>query len=247
MARAFEVKHSEHLGYTQNVICDTPTTPKVGDLVLVGDLVGYALQDEDSKGYTVVYFGPMTLLGSVSAVGANITPGIPLYASVNTGVVVVNNTATGKFLGYSLGSVSSGASGTLKFLKEPSITASTSLGTGTITADEIAAGAITEEKIGALAVTAAKIGAGAVTKGKLAGGFLKVSLIDGAAAGDHTVTGMAVGDEIVSVIHISTKADIATMADITSEFTVAAGKATNAAGTDTTNDQLQIIWLDLTA
>ncbi len=227
MTRAYEVKHSEHLGYTQNVICDTPTTPKVGDLVLVGDLVGYALQDEDSKGYTVVYFGPMTLQGPVSAVGANITPGIPLYASVNAGVVVVNNTATGKFLGYSLGSVSSGASGTLKFLKEPSITASTSLGTGTITADEIAAGA--------------------VTKDKLAGGFLKVSLIDGAAAGDHTVAGMAVGDELVKVLHISTKAAIATMADLTSEFTIAAGKITNVAGTDTSDDQLLVFWLDLTA
>ena len=86
----------------------------------------------------------------------------------------------------------------------------------------------------------------AVTKAKFAGGVFKSAIIDGGAAGDHTVTGIAVGDNLVIVLHISTKASIATMADLTSEFTVAAGKINNAAGTDTTNDQLLVFYEDLT-
>lgn len=86
----------------------------------------------------------------------------------------------------------------------------------------------------------------AVTKAKFAGGIFKSALIDGGAAGDHTVTGIAVGDALVIVLHISTKASIATMADLTSEFTVAAGKITNATGTDTSNDQLLLFYEDLT-
>lgn len=86
----------------------------------------------------------------------------------------------------------------------------------------------------------------AVTKAKFAGGVFKSAIIDGGAAGDHTVSGIAVGDTLVMVLHITTKASIATMADLTSEFTVAAGKITNSAGTDTTNDQLLIFYEDLT-
>ena len=216
MTRAYEVKHSEHLGYTQNVICDTPATPKVGDMVLVGDLVGYALQDEDNKGYTMVYFGPMTLQGDVSAVGTNITTGMALFAAVSGGAVVLSNTNTGKFVGYSLGAVTAGQTKTLKFLKEPSINASTSLGSGS------------------------------VTKNELAGGFLKFKLVAGGAAGDITVSGIAAGDELCFVGVFTTAASIATFADLTSEFTVGAGKITNTGGTETTNNQLMVVWLDLT-
>jgi len=100
--------------------------------------------------------------------------------------------------------------------------------------------------IGVDVITATQIAADAVTKSEFAGGVFKSAIIDGAAAGDHTVTGIAVGDTLVKVYHISTKAAIATMADLTSEFTVAAGKITNVAGTDTTNDQLLVLWEDLT-
>jgi hypothetical protein len=217
MVRAYEVKHSEHLGYTQNVICTTPATPKVGDIVLVGDLVGYALQDEDSKGYTVVYFGPMTIQGEVSAVGTNIVPGTPLYASVSNGAVVISNTNTGRFVGFSLGSVTAGESETLKFLKEPSISASTTLG------------------------------ANSVTKNELSGGFSKVSLLAGAVAGDHVITGIAVGDELVAVIRVVSSAGVTTLSDITAQFVVSAGKITNTGGTDTSGNQLLVFWNDLTA
>ncbi len=85
-----------------------------------------------------------------------------------------------------------------------------------------------------------------VTKTKLAGGFSQISLLAGGAAGDHVIAAIAVGDELVKVLHISTAASVATIADLTSEFTVAAGKITNAEGTDTSDDQLLVFWNDLT-
>lgn len=105
---------------------------------------------------------------------------------------------------------------------------------------------VIQVKLGESAGTTATVADGSVTRVKLAGGFTKVSLLAGAAAGDHAIAAMAVGDELVSVLHISTAASIATMADLTSEFTVAAGKLTNVGGTDTTSDQLLVIWTDLT-
>ena len=89
-------------------------------------------------------------------------------------------------------------------------------------------------------------GAG-ITKSKLAGGFLKVTLVTGGSAGNHTVTGITTSDEISWVGHLSTAAAIATLADLTSEFSITATNTiNNTGGTDTTSDQLMVIWLDLT-
>ena len=86
-----------------------------------------------------------------------------------------------------------------------------------------------------------------VLKTKLAGGFSKVTIADGTASATNvTVSGMAVGDELVSVLALATKASIATMADRTSEYAVGAGALTKAAGTNETNNQLIIVWNDLT-
>lgn len=69
------------------------------------------------------------------------------------------------------------------------------------------------------------------------------AIIAGGAAGAHTVTGILTGDRLVKVYHISTAAAIATMADLTSEFTIsAANTINNATGTDTTNDQLLVFY-----
>lgn len=88
---------------------------------------------------------------------------------------------------------------------------------------------------------------GAVLKTNLAGGFLKVTIANGtASATDVTVSGMAVGDELVSVLALTTKASIESMADRTSEYVVGTGKLVKAAGTEEANNQLIIMWLDLT-
>lgn len=110
-------------------------------------------------------------------------------------------------------------------------------------------GTVTAEKLADGAVEAAAIGDGEVTGAKLATGILKVSLLDG-QDGDpatYTLTGAASGDEVVFVGHISTKAAIATLADVTSDFTITgAAELTDGGATDYSNDQLQVIWIDHT-
>lgn len=107
-------------------------------------------------------------------------------------------------------------------------------------------GSVTAAKLATGAVEAAKLGAGSVTGAKLATGVFKVTLVNGGSAGNHTVTGITANDEIVFVGHLSTAAAIATLADLTAEFTAGAGVINNDSGTDTTNDQLMVIWIDHT-
>jgi len=98
-----------------------------------------------------------------------------------------------------------------------------------------------------VAIGSSALQADSVLKTKLAGGFCKKTLADGTATATNvTVTGMAVGDELVSVLSLTTKAAITSMADRTSEYVVGTGELVKAAGTDETDNQLIIEWLDLT-
>jgi hypothetical protein len=82
---------------------------------------------------------------------------------------------------------------------------------------------------------------------KIKAAALKHVLKDGtAAATDVTVTGMAVGDELISVHAQATKAAVATITDRTSEYAVGAGKLVKAAGTNETDNQLDIWYWDRT-
>ncbi len=73
---------------------------------------------------------------------------------------------------------------------------------------------------------------------------LTIGLVAGGVAGAHTLTGIALGDRIVFVGHFSTLAAIATLADLTSEFTVsAADTIDNTGGTDTSSDQLMVHYM----
>jgi hypothetical protein len=73
--------------------------------------------------------------------------------------------------------------------------------------------------------------------------WLKQTLVAGDTAGDHTVTGIAVGDEIISVMHNTA----GTLADVTDEFSITDDDTvSNLGGTDTSSDQLLILWADLT-
>jgi hypothetical protein len=88
---------------------------------------------------------------------------------------------------------------------------------------------------------------GDLTKNEIPTGIAKVTLAAGTSSGaDVTVAGMVVGDELVFVGSFTTAASIASLADRTAEYVVAAGKLTKAAGTVETNNQLLIIWNDLT-
>lgn len=78
------------------------------------------------------------------------------------------------------------------------------------------------------------------TEGKVKAGFIKQALIAGGGAGNHTVTGIKAGDELVSVLHNTA----GTLADLSSEFSVAADDTiNNTGGTVTTGDQLWVTWL----
>lgn len=92
-------------------------------------------------------------------------------------------------------------------------------------------------------VVTAHIAADAVTKAKIGEQLVKVALIAGGSAGNHTVTGIATADTLISVIHNTAGA----LVDLTSEFTIsAANTINNAAGTDTSSDQLLVIYQDNT-
>jgi hypothetical protein len=76
-------------------------------------------------------------------------------------------------------------------------------------------------------------------------GLPKVTLAAGtAAAANVTVTGMVAADTLISVLSFTTAASIASVADRTSEYVTGSGVLTKAAGTNETNNQLVIFWLD---
>lgn len=102
---------------------------------------------------------------------------------------------------------------------------------------------------GSTASIAVLIGGGGDSPGQanLPGGFLQVDLAAGGAAGNITITGIAVGDELAFVGVFATAASIATLTDLTAEFSVTAPNTiNNTGGTATTSNQLMVIWVDRT-
>lgn len=94
------------------VACTAPTTPASGDPVLVGQLPGVALTDEDAAGLTTVKFNGIADL-AVDAEGGAVAVGDLLYydtADANK----LNNSASGNVrFGYALGAVDNGALATI--------------------------------------------------------------------------------------------------------------------------------------
>lgn len=203
---------------------------KSGDPVLIGERTGIALTDRDAAGKAAIDFGGVYDL-SVKAVNDSgnsaVAVGEKLFYNANDTPKLSKKTS-GTFFGWANEVVNAGATDTIQV--------DNIAGPGPGTAD-ILAGAIGTAELVDDAVTKAKMAPGTGTK---------CALLAGGAAGDHALANIAVGDELISVLHISTAAAISTMADITAEFTVAAGKITNAAGTDTSDDQLLVLYNDLT-
>lgn len=204
-------------GRKLSVTASHPTTPASGKPLRVGNLVGVALVDEDSAGLTSADFGPAVYSLSVKGVD-------------DDGNVAV---AAGDVLYYVDADVGTGTG----FLSKKD--------SGRVAG--IALAAVTSGSTATIQVLIGSAGVGGVGQVQLPAGFLKVGLVSGGAAGDHTLTGIAVGDEIVFVGHFSTEAAIATLGDLTSEFSVtAADTINNTGGTATTNDQLMVIYIDRT-
>lgn len=73
---------------------------------------------------------------------------------------------------------------------------------------------------------------------------LKVKLADGAAADTNiAVAGIVAADRIISVIHNTA----GVLADLTSEAAITSSGNVQLADTDTTGDQLLILWYDVSA
>jgi predicted RecA/RadA family phage recombinase len=92
----------------------TPTAPATvnsGDPVLVGDLPGVALTDEDSDGKVTVTLAGVYKLAVTAESGA-ITPGTKVY--YDAGDSGLNDTSAGNTpFGFALGSVTSGSTSTI--------------------------------------------------------------------------------------------------------------------------------------
>jgi hypothetical protein len=98
---------------------------------------------------------------------------------------------------------------------------------------------------------ASGVATGSVTGPMLGSGWLKVSLVDGqdeTTGPDltYTLTGAALGDEVVSVIHITTKASIATMAVLTGYTITGTNELSSGSAVDLSSDQLMVTWIDHT-
>lgn len=75
---------------------------------------------------------------------------------------------------------------------------------------------------------------------------LQFEVLDGTTATtDITVTGATSSDVVVFVGHITTKAAVASIADLTSEGSFTDDDDFQMGSTDTSNDQLFLIWLDV--
>jgi hypothetical protein len=137
------------------VACSHPTTPTSGSPVRYGQMTGVALTDENSDGLTTVDFGPAVWDLSVKGVDGSgnsaVAAGDALFY-VDGDTPPLSKKATGYFFGIALEAVSSGATGTINVAHVPSPGAGT-LGTGTVSATNLASGAVTAAKLaGNLAV-----------------------------------------------------------------------------------------------
>lgn len=115
-ARAFAPNQEGLNAYIQNVICSYPTTPKVGDLVRVGSMIGYALEDEDTLGYTLVDFGPRKVTGLVLGGGTDLAAGSKVYFD-DSANPITGASSDNVFAGYALGVVDDSGNATISILK----------------------------------------------------------------------------------------------------------------------------------
>ena len=100
----------------QNVVVSYPSAPKAGDIVRVGDMVGYALQDEDASGYTLVDFNPREIKGIVLGGGTDLAAGSKVYFD-DSANPITGDSSGNPFAGYVLGVVDDSGNATVNILK----------------------------------------------------------------------------------------------------------------------------------
>jgi len=99
----------------QNVVVSYPSAPKAGDIVRCGEMVGYALQDEDASGYTLVDFNQREIKGLVLGGGTDLAAGSKVYFDDSANPITGDNSGN-VFAGYSLGVVDDSGNATVNIL-----------------------------------------------------------------------------------------------------------------------------------
>ncbi len=135
--------HQIDLGGIKVAVTD-PTIPASGDVVRYGDIVGIALNDEDSDGNTVVDFRPSVY--NVSVLGADddgnvaVVAGEQLYyADADDGIL--SRKQSGYYAGIALEAVDSAATTTIMVAMAASVgPGSSQIPAGSIGTSELAAG-----------------------------------------------------------------------------------------------------------
>ena len=103
------------------VVCSHPAAPDSGDPVRYGEATGVALVDEDSGGYTQVDFEPgrvwdLSVKGVNGSGNSAVAEGDKIYY-VDADTPVLSKKDTGRFFGFAMETITSGATDTIKVLK----------------------------------------------------------------------------------------------------------------------------------
>ena len=142
-------------GYHLSIAASDPAIPASGGPIRYGSLTGVALTDEAEDGNPANYvsgdFGPSVWDLSVKAVNDSgnsaVSVGDPLFY-VDADTPKISKKATGYFFGFALEAITSGSTDTINVVHSPSPGSGT-LGTGTVSATNLATGAVTAVKLSA--------------------------------------------------------------------------------------------------
>jgi len=139
-------------GWSLNLTCTTPDEPNSGDPVRIGNLTGIALTDEDAAGKTVVNTGPFVAKFSVKdSGGTGIAIGAPIWYHDDATPALNNVSTGGYYYGIALEAVTAEQTATIRVYHDCAPGGAGTLGTGSISATNLAEGAATADKLSIVA------------------------------------------------------------------------------------------------
>ena len=116
MTRKYMTRREGNPALVQRVVVSYPSAPKARDIVRVGDMSGYDLQDKDAEGYTLVDFGEREIKRVVVGGGTDLTVGSKIYFDDSSNPITGDNSGN-VFCGYVLGVVDNSGNATVNILK----------------------------------------------------------------------------------------------------------------------------------